>query len=173
MLSVRPGLWHDVEQLIMGPQLFDELAVMQSEKLCRTMHDELLEWTEDYKAHCVKMSLATPTPKELAMRRELFGTSLECLVLVKRLLATVCGEERLKLEQDVQALAHLIFDLQKQPSPKHSWLFTSHEVGVAYTAVITRDEWESGDVSTTLYDKKLAARARYAEWNKMLRMSDG
>lgn len=106
------------------------------------------------------------------MRRELFGTSLESLLLAKRLLATVCEGERITLEGQIQALAHLIFELQKQPSPKHSWLFTGHETGVAYTVTMTRDQWEEESASTDL-ERKLASRSRYQYWNKMLRETEG
>ena len=92
-------------------------------------------------------------------------------MLAKRLLATVCEVERVKLEGETQALAHLIFDLQKQPSPKHSWLFTGHETGVAYTVTTTRDQWEE-EVDGSEMETKMATRNRYTTWSRMLRMSD-
>lgn len=96
---------------------------------------------------------------------------MECLILVKRLLATVCDADRPQLEIEVQALAHLILDLQKQPSPKHSWLFTGHETGVTYTVQATHDQWEE-PAPVEEMDRKLAARRRYVTWSKLLRMSD-
>lgn len=155
-----------------GPQLFDGEALAELDARCRAMQKGLLSWTEEYKAHCVRLSLATPTSKELDMRRELFGTSMESLILAKRLLACVCEAERIKLEGEAQALALLIFDLQKQPSPKHSWLFTGHEVGVAYTVSLTRDQWEE-EVPGTDIEKRLAARNRYVYWNELLRTTEG
>lgn len=105
------------------------------------------------------------------MRRELFGTSIESLILAKRLLATVCEPERIKLEGETQALAHLIFDLQKQPSPKHSWLFTGHETGVSQTVLDTREQWEEVVVGSEM-ERKLVMRQRYMRWSRILRMSD-
>lgn len=137
------------------------------------MHKELLDWTEDYKAHCVRLSLATPPKLEISMRRELFGTSIECLIITKRLLASVCEADRVKLEAETQALCHLIFDLQKQPSPKHSWLFTGHETGVAYTVTATRDQWEEDVSGLDEMEQRLAARQRYMGWNTMLRTTPG
>lgn len=107
------------------------------------------------------------------MRRELFGTSVEMLVLVKRLLSSVCDDERPKLEGEAQALAQLIFDLQKQPSPKHSWIFTGHETGVAYTVAATREQWEEDVTGRDELDRKLATSRRYIDWNIMLRTTPG
>ena len=124
-----PGLWHDIHHALTGDPLFEDDTLAMLEKLCRGAHRDMLDWMEQYKAHCVKMSLTSPPPHELAMRRELFGAALECLTIVKRLLACVCDDDRERLETEAQAIAHLILDLQKQPSPKHSWLFSWHEVG--------------------------------------------
>lgn len=171
MSDMCTGIWHDVDLLVASPRFFDEDAVAELEFRCRTLHDELLDWTEDYKAHCVRLSLATPTEQEISMRRELFGTSIECLILAKRLLATMCEAERIKLESETQALAHFIFDLQKKPSPKHSWLFTGHETGVSYTILSTREQWEE-EVAPSEMEQKLATRQRYITWSRILRMSD-
>lgn len=138
---------------------------------CRNSHKAFLEWLEDYKAHCVRLSFAQPPPWELALRRELFGAAMECLVIVKRLLATVCELDRCSLEVETQALAHLILDLQKQPSPKHSWLFSGHEVGVAYTVLLTKDQWEEDVSRRQPDDQKLASRMRYNNWSNTLRVN--
>ena len=166
-----PGIWRDIADVVTGPLLFDDHALAELECRCRTAHKDFIDWMEDYKAHCVKMSLASPPPQELAMRRELFGAALECLAILKRLSSTVCDAERLKLEIEAQALAHLILDLQKQPSPKHSWLFSGHEVGVAYTVMLTKDQWEEDVSSCTLYERKMASRTRYNTWSNTLRMT--
>ena len=166
-----PGLWHDISDAVTGPQLFDDHALTVLNSRCRKAHQDLIDWMEDYKSHCVRMSFASPPPQELAMRRELFGAALECLCIVKRLLATVCDSERSKLEDEAQALAHLILDLQKQPSPKHSWLFTGHEVGVAYTVMLTKDQWEGHSEYDSDYDRRMASRTRYNTWSNTLRMT--
>lgn len=125
-----PDLWRDVDTAINDDAtLFDDAALQALEARCRALHSEILAWTEDYKAHCVRWSLSTPSPAELAMRRENFGLSIECLIIVKRLLSTVCDAERPQLELETQALAHLLLELQKNPVAEHSFLFAGHEVG--------------------------------------------
>ena len=166
------GLWHDVGKAVTGPQLFDDEALASLAYRCRKLHKDDIDWMEEYKAHCVRLSLTTTTQEEVAMRRELFGTALECLVLVKRLLATVCDDQRERLESETQALAHLILDLQKQPSTKHSWLFSGHEVGIAYSAILTRDQWEETCVYASDKERRLAIRKRFIAWDSTLRMSE-
>lgn len=155
-----PGLWHDIDKVVNGPQLFDDKALISLASRCREMHQQFIDWMEDYKGHCVKLSFTTPPRSELAMRRELFGTSLECLLLVKRLLAAVSDFERDRLESEVQALAHLILDIQKQPSSSYSWLFTGHEVGIAYMAILTKEQWEGQNTYESEKERRLASRAR-------------
>ena len=166
-----PGLWNDIGEAVAGDELFDDYALGALETRCRTSHESLIDWMEDYKAHCVMMSLASPPQQELTMRRELFGASLECLSLIKRLLATVCDAERVKLENETQALANLILELQKQPSPKHSWLFSGHEVGVAYTCMLTKDQWAENITYDSEYEQRMASRNRYNTWSNTLRMT--
>lgn len=163
------GIWHDITQVVKSDQLFDDFAIAALDLRCRNSHQDLLDWMEDYKSYCVKMSLTAPPPQELTMRRELFGAALECLSIVKRLLATVCDVERSKLEKETQALAQLILDLQKQPSPKHSWLFAGHEVGVATTIIVTKDEWEGDFTYDSEYERRMASRTRYNMWDNTLR----
>lgn len=180
MLSIKarmrmftlPGLWRDMHYAVLGDDLFNPLVMSDLEKRMRVEHTALLEWTEEYKAHCVRMSFAYPPESELSLRRELFGSALECLAIVKRLLAAVCESERFKLESEAQALAHLLVDLQKQPSPKHSWLFSGHEIGVAHTIMITEKEWDEDLSDRTIEEQLLASRARYDAFQSTLRMSD-
>ena len=165
-----PGLWHDVGDAVNGTELFNDSAIAEIDSRIRRVHQDLIDWMEDYKAHCVRLSLVTPPTQELAMRRELFGASLECLCIVKRLLATVCDMEREKLEGEAQALAHLLIELQKQPSSKHSWLFTPHEKGIAYGIIDTKDEWECHLTCESEYERRIATRRRYNSWNESIRM---
>lgn len=166
-----PGLWHNIGEVVTGPKLFDNDALARLSVRSRKIHSDFIDWMEDYKAHCVRLSLTTPPPEEITMRREVFGVSVECLMLVKRLLATVCDDERGKLEVETQALAHLILDLQKQPSSKHSWLFSGHEVGIAYTVMLTKDQWEGPFVYASEEERRLATRTRYNTWSNTLRMT--
>jgi hypothetical protein len=171
MMVSLPGLWHDVGELITGPGLFDDSELAFLEHRCRRHHKDYVGWMEDYKAHCVRLSLAAPPPSELALRRELFGSALECLILTKRLLAAVCDHDRVSLELETQALAHLIIDLQKQPSSANSWLFTGHEYGVAYTVMLTKDQWEDNFSYMSDMERRMAVRTRYNTWSNTLRMA--
>ncbi|KAK3645783.1 hypothetical protein LTR56_008970 [Elasticomyces elasticus] len=166
-----PGIWHDVGEAVNGTDFYSDWPLAALEARCRKAHQELLAWLEQYKAHCVRLSLAQPPASELSLRRELFGSALECLAIVKRLLCTVCESDRRNLEVETQALAHLILDLQKQPSPKHSWLFSGHEVGVAYTVLLTKDQWEENVDRRDAHDKKVATKTRYNTWSNTLRMT--
>lgn len=130
IMLLIPGLWQEVDSAVKSDTLFNDSALKSLADRCRKIQRDILEWTEDYKNRCVRLSLAVPSANELAMRRELFGLSLECLVIFKRLLATVSDHEREELEVQAQACSRLLLDLQDQPSSKHSWLFTGHEVGM-------------------------------------------
>lgn len=166
-----PGLWHDIGEVVNSPDFLGEVRLDALEARARKAHADLLTWMDDYKAHCVRLSFARPPPTELALRRELFGAALECLAVLKRLFATICEGDRRSLEVETQALAHLILELQKQPSPKHSWLFSGHEVGVAYTVLLTKDQWEEPIRSKSPQERKLATRIRYNTWSNTLRMT--
>lgn len=171
MLPV-PGLWHDVDLAINGPDLFNDAVLNTLKKRCLMTQRNLLQWTEDYKNHCVRVSLTSPSESELGLRRELFGTSLEGLILVKRLIATVCDKEREQLEIEVQALAQLLLDLQETSSPKYSWLFSGHEVGIAKVAIHTKGEWEGRIEYSSEEERRLATRNRYNVWSHVLRKYD-
>lgn len=192
-MFVLPGLWHDIGEAVTGPQLFDDDVLAMLECRCRKVHQELIDWMEDYKSHCVKTSLTAPSPEELAIRRELFGAALECLAIFKRLLATVCDNDREKLEVEIQALAHLLLDLQKQPTSNHSWLFSRHEVGMecasyitdeliaddnfrllgtATSFILTKDHWDGSYSYESDYDRRIAIRIRYNTWSNTLRPVD-
>lgn len=170
MFSV-PGLWYDVNEAVTGPLLFDDETLVSLEARCRKLHTDFIDWIEDYKEHCVKHSLTTPPPEELATRRDIYGAGLECLAVLKRLLATVCEKERLKLECEAQATAQLLLDLQKQTSSRHSWLFAGHEAGLAYTIVLTKDQWEENPIYESLQDSRLASQRRYSIWSESCKFS--
>jgi len=170
MISL-PGLWHDIGEAVNGSGLENEPEVTSLQVRCRKAHRDLVDWMEEYKEHCVRLSFTQPPARELSLRRELFGAALECLAIVKRLLATVCEVDRRTLEVETQALAHLVLDLQKQPSPKHSWLFSGHEVGVAYTVLLTKDQWEEQVCAKSLEERRAASRRRYNTWSNTLRMT--
>ncbi|KAM5353135.1 hypothetical protein ACJZ2D_016979 [Fusarium nematophilum] len=167
-MILLPRLWHDIDNAITGPELFNEEVQDSLRGRGHDAHQNLLDWMEDYKAHCTRMSLVSPSPQELAIRRELYGTAIECLMIVKRLLAAISDDKRQTLEAEAQALAQSLLELQDQPSPKHSWLFAGHEVGVAQSIVLTRERWEGSFLYASEYERKLASRERYITWAGML-----
>lgn len=169
-LMIRlPRLWHDVGKAIEGDDLFNDDVLAELEHRLRAAHQDYLAWLEEYKSHCVASSLRTPLPSEVGLRRQIFGETIECLVLVKRLLAIICDEERMQLEVEVQALARLIIDLQQQQSHRYSWLFTGHEVGVAHTAMVTKEQFEEDLRHESLETRRLASRKLYKVWSGSLR----
>lgn len=129
----------------------------------------ILNTLEDYKAHVVRTAFAQPSSDELALRREVYGLAHELLILVKRLQALVCDADRLRLEAEVQEVAQSVFDLQDQPVPQHSWLFSGHELGVAQLASSTSDLFTEDVSMQSWKDQRLAMRKRYMLWSGSLR----
>lgn len=164
-----PRLWFEVGEAVMGDQLFDDECLFTLASRCRALQSKFLDWLEDYKSHCVAKSLSQPTHREIHLRRESFGTALECLLLVKRLLGCVCDADRPKVEPEVQALAKLIIEMQDQPSPTHSWLFTGHQVGVAHVAIATNPDFEQATGADSEESRRAAMRRRYIKWSGTLR----
>nr|POE75455.1 uncharacterized protein CFP56_53567 [Quercus suber] len=155
-----PGIWYDVTTVVNSDAFLEAADFPDVEGRCRQMHKSLIDWLEQYKMHCVRTSMSIPTDRELGLRRELFGMTLECLCLVKRLLAALCDADRFVLEVEGQALAHLLLDLQKQKAPQHAWLFSSHEIGVACNTIITKEQWEEDLSQHPKREQNLAIRTR-------------
>lgn len=145
----------------------DLCAQAELVEACRTAHNDLTRWFDQYQTYCIRKSLALPTNQELAKRRELLGIALECLAVVKRLFATVCISESLTLEKQAQELALRIMDLQTQPSPKYSWLYAGHEIGIAQSILTSKEAW-AVDLTHAI-DGEARARERYLAWDGLLR----
>ncbi|KAI6859995.1 hypothetical protein KC343_g4872 [Hortaea werneckii] len=146
-----PGLWRDIDEVVNSPGYCVCAPMDILESRGRQIHQALVNWLEDCNAHCVRLSFTQPSAYYWPPS---------------------CESSRLALEPEVQGLAQLILDLQKQSSFKHSWLFSGHEAGVAYTMILTKDQWEE-DVSGEDADVRIeAARKRYNAWSKTLRMTD-
>ncbi|KAK0936027.1 hypothetical protein LTR29_012399 [Friedmanniomyces endolithicus] len=163
-----PGIWHDVGELVNGAASCEGRLSSAIEARCRQSHQQLLDWLAQYKAYSIRFSFTQSPPSELSIRRELYGSALECLAIVKRLLCTVCEPERRPLEVETQTVAHLLLDLQKQPGPAHSWLFSGHELGVAYTILLTTDQWAETPTGRDSHDARIAVRTRYNDWCNIL-----
>lgn len=168
--SIRlPTLWHDIETAIKGEELFNPQTIQSLRLRVEDMHSGMLRWIEEFNAHCISMALQLSSEQELVTRRELYGTALECLSVVKRLLATVDIENLRSLEEEVQNLAYTILDLHERPSPSHSWIFMAHESGVARSLLATQEDWLVSGSYSSVYQEKLASRVRYVRWTEILR----
>jgi hypothetical protein len=146
----------------------DEGTLLTLELKARETHTAILQHLESYKAHVVRTSMAHAPQSELALRREVFGTALEVLCVYKRILASFCEAERLQLEVEAQALAALIFDLQKQPAPRHSWIYSAHEKGVAAVIQMTQGEWERDLSAVSGSERWRIACERWARFNRFI-----
>lgn len=164
-----PGLWCDTSKVVNSDVLFTGEAFGDLEARCRRLQRLYLTWLDDYKTYCVRTSLRAPSEKELGHRRQLFGTTLVCLCIVKRLLAAVCDGDRMLLEAEGQVLAQQILELQNHKAPRHAWLSTRHEVGAASAMVITKEQWEEDVTDRSVEQQKLAIRVRYNMWCSTLR----
>lgn len=161
-----------MDKVVTGLDLFNNEMMARIKSRCHKAHEALLDWMEDYKTHCVRSSLTMPSPQELAMRRELLGIGVECLAVVKRLLITTNDKNRERLEPEAQATARSILVLQEQDSQKHSWLFTGHEVGIAHSVISTKEDWGPPYTYGSQYETKLASRARYVTWSRLIRSNE-
>ena len=163
-----PRLWHNIDIALKGPELFNQEVQQGLRAQCATVHQNFIDWMEDYDAYCMSQSHLTPSPHESAIRRELKGVAMECLMIVKRLLASVWDEKREALEIEAQVLARSLLELHNLPSPKHSWLFMEHEVGVVQSILPTTRQWQDPLSYASEYEKKIETRARYAAWTGLL-----
>ncbi|KAF7563739.1 hypothetical protein G7046_g424 [Stylonectria norvegica] len=164
-----PGLWHDIDVVVADIGQFNEDFRAAVGARCQEAHENLLSWMEDYKTQCMARSLVPTSLKELGLRRELYGTALECTMVVKRLFSTIQVEKLQILESQVQELARSLVDLQHQPAPKHSWLFAGHEIGVAQSIFLTKEEWKGTFSHDSVHEERMAARLRYSNWTQILR----
>jgi hypothetical protein len=126
----------------MDPETYAPDLLFMTELKARQNHTSLTKSLEEYKAHVLQTSMSPVPQFELALRREVYGTALECLCVYKRVLASFCESERLVLESEAQALASQTLELHTLPAPRHSWLYTEHEKSVADVIRLTRTEWE-------------------------------
>lgn len=152
-----------------GDDLFNDDALSSLAQRCQKAQAGYWEALEGYKAHVVRTAFSQPSSNELALRREIFGLAHEGLIIVKRLQASVWDPDRLTLEAEVQSLAQAVIDLQDQPLPVHSWLFSGHELGIAKLAMRTTDQFTE-DFSTESWNcQRIAMRSRYMRWSVSLR----
>jgi hypothetical protein len=136
----------------------------------RETHAALLKCLETYKAHVIRTSMATVPQSELALRREIYGTALETLCIYKRILASFCEAERLQLEVEAQTVAARLLELQTQPAPRHSWIYSQQEEGVAAVVQMTKEEWERDLSGVGMEERWRVACERWRRFNRYIHM---
>lgn len=156
-----PGLMVDVTTFVVSGEVFDMTAVVPLQKRCKGLHEELLKCLEDYKDHLVSTSLLPPPQLEIDFRRELIGGITECLLVAKRLVAATHENQRLRLENEAQALALLLLDMQRGPTPRYAWIFTGIELGLVNCMKVTRELWEEDVSQKTSEEQRAAAVTRW------------
>jgi hypothetical protein len=152
----------------MDPDCPDSGQQLTLELKARETHAALLKCLESYKAHVIRTSMTSVPQSELALRREIYGTALETLCVYKRILATFCEAERLQLESEAQALAARLLELQTQPAPRHSWIYSEQEKGVAEVVLVTKEEWERDLSGVGREERWRLACERWRRFNRYL-----
>ncbi|KAI5356914.1 putative fungal transcription factor [Septoria linicola] len=163
-----PGLWHDISMALRSSDATEREVVSELESRCRGLQAAYFGWLESYREHCIVKALSMPTEQEIHIRREVLGQALESLLIVDLLLATVSISLSMT-EHEIEALASRIMELQKQPGPRHSWLFTGQEIGVAQVAIATKGLFASDLSDLTPQEKAMERRKRYTVWSGLLR----
>lgn len=152
----------------MDPNTYDGGLMLVLELKAREIHHGLIKALEEFKTYVLGNSMVHVPESELTLRREIFGTALECLCIYKRILASFCEEERLQLEKEAQEMAVAMMKLQDQPAPRHSWIYSTHEKGVAASIQLTGDAWKEDLSDKSASERRLAACKRWNEFNSYL-----
>jgi len=174
LLIDLPGLWHDMNHALCdSDHLLLSSPSLAASLLARTeaFDARMSTWITEYKAHCLRTSLCASLPhQETDKRREVYGSFLECLLLIKRFLGVLDDTERPRHEKACQDVAHEVMLLQNQLCSPHLWLFCTYEIDVAQTVINTREEWEERTPGNfTEETVHLVKRARWEAWCAMLR----
>ncbi|PPJ51475.1 hypothetical protein CBER1_09237 [Cercospora berteroae] len=165
-----PGLWHDISRALTSQTELDDNSLLQLEQRCQALDLRYSVWREKYKEYCISRSLSMLSEQEINIRRETYGQAVESLLIVKMLLATLTSDASF-IAEDIRILAKQIMDLQKQPGPKYSWLFTGQEVGVAQVALATSSIFLESLTGLPATERYLGMQKRYMSWSGMLRGS--
>ncbi|GAM91573.1 hypothetical protein ANO11243_096250 [Dothideomycetidae sp. 11243] len=162
-----PGLWHDVELSLTTSTLFLSPSTQSAlESRCRKMNASFSSWMSRYAQHT--RSRPSVSDIESAKRRELYGMALECGPVVKRLLASVCEDERIELEKEAMQMSRELLALQARPGPAHAWLYNMHEANIARSVIASNHRWMEGNEGLDEMAVKRARRGRYLDWVRMM-----
>ncbi|GIZ45829.1 hypothetical protein CKM354_000898000 [Cercospora kikuchii] len=165
-----PGLWHNVSKTLTSECELKVTVVSQLEQRCQALDSQYRNWLETYKEYCMSRTLAIPTEQEINIRREAYGQALESHLIVKILLGTMTSDAS-AVAEEIRILAKQIMDLQKQPGPRHSWLFTGQEVGVAQVALANSNNFLEDLGQLPPKERLSRMQKRYMSWSGMLRGS--
>ena len=172
-MLVLNGLLIDVGKVVDPNSTPDAMLYLRTELKTRRAHQILQDALKDYKTHIYKTSTFHPPISEINMRREIFGTAIECLVLYKRMLATMCEAERLQLEAETRVLLDVLVKLgTQQPESKYSWIYTTQERGVAQVIQLTMLDWEKDLGGLSEREKRVEAWKRWVRLTHYLHASD-
>ncbi|OQN95153.1 hypothetical protein B0A48_18757 [Cryoendolithus antarcticus] len=136
----------------------------------RSMQQDTLHALEAYKAHVLRTSMLRPPDCEVHKRREVFGSIMEGLCVIKRTIATICDFERPQLEHEIQSIAQLVLGLREQQEADHSWVFTIVEYGVAQLVVDTKEQWLADTSTMTAAEKTAASKSRWLAFKRAVNL---
>lgn len=168
LIFPTPGLWRDMGSTLRENAVVDDQTLAGLRSRAYALHTAYKIWLESYNNHCVARSFSIPTEQEVNLRSEVLGQALETLLIVDLLLATVsdCASD---VVSDIAELSGRVLDLQHQPAPKYSWIFTAQEIGVAQVALATKGLFSEDLGQCEPTERTSAMRKRYMAWSGMLR----
>jgi hypothetical protein len=155
------GLFVDTSQALSAEGQNDPGFILALELKIRAIHHDLLNCLEGYKSYMGRMALTRPPKSASIVEQGALGTVLLCLCVYKRMLAALCEVDRLRLENECQALAVFIRQPHEQSSSRHSWIYTDLEYGVALILQNTRSSWEEDLTGQSAVAQRLASRERW------------
>jgi len=144
LLFSCPRLIYDINNFMTSGDIYtaEEEAMGALRAREQELHDSAVSWMKDYAAYSIATSLSTPSPAELLLRRELFGSTLGTLCIAKRLLACLSVTERPQLEKEVQGLARQYSNMCNSRAETHTWIFSSHETKMSQGLMLTTEQFQ-------------------------------
>ena len=127
----------------------------------RATHQELLSCLEEYKAHMIRTAFTRSPGSRSIIEQGAYGRVLTCLCVYKRMLAALCEADRLRLEDECQALVALIRQAHERYSASHSWIHTEVESSVASMMQQTGPSWAEDLRGHGFADQRLASLSRW------------
>ncbi|KAF2154491.1 hypothetical protein K461DRAFT_320595 [Myriangium duriaei CBS 260.36] len=167
-LFALPGLWLEIDECINNGELLREDVTCILEVRCRQADYKFTSWLQRYKAYCLSKPSYGLTSAEVAERRELQGLALECSVVVKRLISTVCGHRTQRLAQEELQAADALLEMQNGPKPQHAWMLSGSEVAIAQSIISTHGQWIVRQDNESALAARVRRQAQYKAWTRLL-----